>query len=103
MSEDDTITDLSQPFTVEWLCEIGFERDEQYDHIRIVVPREHTTNAVTYLILTDPENATDSPWDMRTIYDDGTQEAVMVAEQITTRGDVLKWLDVLGIEVKQTT
>ena len=84
-SEDDTITDLSQPFTVEWLCEIGGE---------VAKPTRNET-----VIGFWSQHAKD--WILRYSTIDGwifdRRKMTYFAPPITTRGDVLKWLDVLGI------
>lgn len=79
-SEDDTITDLSQPFTVEWLCEIGGADCGESIAFR---------DADGWLLL-EFFIGTREWW----IYN---QAEIPKERQPKTRGDVLKWLDVLGI------
>ena len=76
-SEDDTITDLSQPFTVEWLCEIGFKEVEP--DIYHLGEFHVWETAMSGWRCSFPEVATSR------------------CKQITTRGDVMAWLKVLGI------
>jgi hypothetical protein len=75
-SEEDTITDMSQPFTVEWLCEIGG---------RI---------ADSAVFFESPEGIQFDYWSTMKRWALG---GATLGVKITTRGDVLKWLDVLGI------
>ena len=77
-SEDDTITDLSQPFTVEWLCEIGGVRTS----CDVAFRNEHD-DCLACLLLSFGHK-----WFFN---------SRGVSTPITTRGDVLKWLDVLGV------
>lgn len=84
-------TDNDQPFTVEWLCEIGGE---------VANPTRNET-----VIGFWSQHAKD--WILRFSTIDGwildRRKMSCFTPQITTRGDVLAWLNVLGIApVKQS-
>lgn len=81
-----TMADNSQPFTVEWLCEIGFTLiDESWYAIGEVVD---DVSLFEY-------DASDGEW-----YHLGHQLLPRCFPK--TRGDVLAWLNVLGIVPKLT-
>lgn len=82
-SEDDTITGLSQPFTVEWLCEIGGKVAEACGECVVVFADDE---GLTYDVVRECWFYRGSP----------------INVQPKTRGDVLKWLDMLGIVPKVT-
>lgn len=81
-SDDDMITeDLSQPFTVEWLVEIGGQVNESRGECVVVFSQDE---GLVYDVIRECWFYRGSP----------------INVQPKTRGDVLNWLDVLGIEVK---
>lgn len=70
-------SDLSQPFTVEWLCEIG---GQQF--------------ASGIVFFESPHGVEFDYWGYQKKW---TLDGSTVKTPITTRGDVLAWLNVLGI------
>jgi hypothetical protein len=73
--------ELDQPFTVEWLVEIGGSDESQ---------------AVFF------ESPDGTQFDYWAATKRWTLGGARLATKITTRRDVLKWLDVLGIDVATT-
>lgn len=71
--------ELAQPFTVDWLCEIGGVKGRLAGQ---EVIQFHSKSYGAFSIDT---------WNF------GYWKGESVPGKITTRGDVLKWLDVLGI------
>lgn len=93
-------SDGGEAITEEWLRGIGFEVDA-HGQLRIARHWKHSPYP-TYLILSDPPNILDSPWSLQTYFDDGSWEGTMIAEEITTRGDLRHLLAALGCETKGT-
>ena len=75
--------ELAQPFTVEWLCEIGGRKVRDGNQFSVSFG---FGNPLKYW-------AGENNWTLRGMILPSTAK-------ITTRGDVLKWLDVLGIVPK---
>ena len=83
----------------KWLREIGFRESERpYGYVlRIALKWKIATNP-TYLVLADPPNITESPWELVSELGDGETEGTMIAEQITTRNELRLLLAALGVD-----
>lgn len=92
-----------EAITEEWLLKIGFEDFEvrSIRQLRFYIPFKLAPNP-TYLLCADVANILESPWDLISYPNDGDRwEGTMIAEQITTRRQLLSLLTALGIEVTQ--
>ena len=78
----------AQPFTVEWLCEIGGELGHPQQNVSVV--GFWSQHAHEWIL----RYSTLDGWSL------SGRKTSYFAPPITTRGDVLKWLDVLGIVPK---
>ncbi len=94
---------MTELISDQWLRHIGFEAnpDDPYGYsLRAKIPNRHSCIGTSYLVCEDVANASDCPWGVTCLYDDGSEpDRVMLISELPTKAGVLALCAALRIEL----